>query len=205
MLSASAKFNCGIILLLILVGQILPESTIVASMKTNPLVVLGFNRCAGAPCFLGVIPGKTSWRDTTTILLSHNFTKTDSSDLAYSRFEPNDPFQIGIYVYRVPDKPSVTHAVDLSDPHFKYQVTLADLLALYGFPCKVEREHKGSFWFVYPDILAHTYSESEPSYSTTAPIDYLHLLDPQVPITISGITYCDKVQYTKEYLLWFTF
>ena|SRR5258708_22162338 len=65
-----------VLLLLILTGQILPAPTrIAASVRKNPLVILGFDRCAGDPCFLGIIPGKTSWQDTTSILLKHSFTK----------------------------------------------------------------------------------------------------------------------------------
>src|SRR5689334_20065818 len=109
------KLASTVLLLLILTGQISPAPTkIAASVRKKPLVILGFDRCAGDRCFLGIIPGKTSWQDTTSILLKHSFTKDiDTPDMSYSRFEPNEPFQIGIHVYRVPDNPSVTQAVDM--------------------------------------------------------------------------------------------
>src|SRR5579859_5930336 len=187
----------ALLILLILTGQILPVSTrITGSVKKNPLVMLGFDRCAGDPCFLGIIPGKTSWLDTSSILLEHGFTK---ETLYYHKYEPNDPFQTGINISRVLDNPRVTAWVDMYDPHNKYRVTLADVLELYGLPCAVESDYKGSVWFSYPNILVHTLLENELSYTWSAPIEYLHLLDPQMPTSVSGITVCDKIQDTAEY------
>jgi hypothetical protein len=109
-----------------------------------------------------------------------------------------------ISVYRVPTKSGVTHAVDLYDPTHKFKVTLADVLELYGLPCQVTSDYEGSIWFAYPNMLVHALLDNEPAYSHSAPINYLHLLDPDLPISISGITVCDGVEYTKEYRLWFT-
>jgi hypothetical protein len=187
--------NCATLILVIFcIGNVLPSTHMSASEKHNPLVALGFARCASDPCFLKIIPGRTNWKDVALLLLPHNFTK-DTSDMFFYK---EQSLQGGIYIKRVPDEPNFVNSVSLSDLGQIYKLTLDDVLDLYGFPCSVGSDFIGSFWFAYPNMLVNALSDNQRNPSKAAVI-YLKLVDPQLPISTSGVTVCEKTDYSTEY------
>jgi hypothetical protein len=182
----------------ILGSEAFPRDTrVIAAMKDNPLVSLGFSRCDGQPCFLGIVPGKTLWQDATAVLSRQNFRKDTWS------FTNIDYVGVGITVDRVPDKPDVVNSVSMNDLSQRYKVNLFHVLDLYSFPCSVGSDFKGSFWFAYPNMLVNAFSDDDRIPSRTSVI-FVYLVDPQLPISNSGFSVCEKVEYSREYLLWFT-
>ena len=192
--------SCIVVLVAFLCGaDALPSTRAIASFEDNPLVALGFSRCDGQPCFTGIIPGQTSWPKARSILLARNFTE-DPSGLFLSREES---IQGGLYVERVPDNPDVVNTVSFSDLGKKYKVSLAHVLDLYGLPCSVGTDFKGSFWFGYPNMLVNALSEDDRS-SSTAAVVFVELVDPELARSTAGFTICTKTEYSSEYLRWFT-
>jgi hypothetical protein len=172
----------------------------VAYNQENALTRLGFNQCNGHPCFLGIVPGLTTWQDATSILFGKGF-RLDQDN---QEFDNVDNIGNGIVIYRdrSTSNSSVVDTVELADRSQLYDVSLADVLDLYGLPCGVTSDFQNSFWFSYPDLLVHSLSEIR-SYSNVA-IDELFILSP-LARSVAGITTCNKQEYSPEYQRWFIF
>jgi hypothetical protein len=178
-------------------GFVMPPLQVSTYVQRNSLVGLGFSLCSQAPCFLTVIPGKTTWQEARSVLLTNDF-----KDLSYWVISREQPIQGGIYIARVPDNPDLVNSVELSDLSQNYHIMLDDVLDLYGLPCSVGSDFKGSFWFAYPNMLVNALSTERSS--AQASVIFLELQDPNLAISVSGFNVCEHVEYSTEYLLWFT-
>ncbi len=183
--------------------QINSSQVSAAQDNENPLTRLGFNLCDGRPCFLGIIPGVTDWQDASSVLLAKGFELDNLGPPGLDTLSNVGNSGDGITVFSDPTKPNTVRWIELAVLHGRYTIHLADVLALYGLPCAAASDAKNSYWFSYHTVLAHALSDERSDAG--APIIYIAIVNPVSGASVSGVTICDKVEYSPEYLRWFTF
>jgi hypothetical protein len=118
------------------------------SADANPLLALGFDTCAGKPCFMGITPGVTSWLDI-ELLAGKGRRFTYEALLGWSgrlQFEAFNPLGVANT-----DSPS-----DLSIGWYQQPIgDVHEFVLLYGMPCQVQVGRRGitTYVLVYPSIL----------------------------------------------------
>jgi hypothetical protein len=156
-------------------------------------VVEGLGWCEGKPCFMGIVPGQTSWDEARSILIRHGGVETDigialsigssAKILVWSRLEDFDKSVTVIEIHLPEGSPS----------------TLGSLISYYGSPCAVTQPYNlnvPSFVLLYKSMSFYATSP----YSSQQ--DYTSL-DPSWPVyTVQLFDLehgCEGTSYTSSW------
>ena len=132
-------------------------------------VVEGLGWCEGKPCFMGIVPGQTSWDEARSTLIRQGAVETDigltldmensTKILVWSRLEDFDKSVNVIEIY----------LPEASPP------TLGSFISYYGSPCAVYNRNVPSFVVLYKSMSFNT------TYPHSSQQDYTSL-DPSWPV-----------------------
>jgi hypothetical protein len=141
------------------VGLTLVTATLALAQRPNavsPVAAAGFGVCDGWPCFMGIVPGQTSWETTLRTLLPYlkptTLTSAAGSDGVFEVGLATGRFGTLAGAYAPPDYLEFEPAsVDFP--------TFGEFVLFYGEPCYV-RIIARSRWmvrmaFFYPDLALH--------------------------------------------------
>jgi hypothetical protein len=114
----------------------------------DALATLGFDLCGGDPCYLGIVPGETSWRSAQEALPSPISEVMPGQGYHQILLRPGGQFiEVG----------STDATVDRIWAGFKdVEFTLADVIHKFGYPCGVRFNRKFLSSYVelsYPSML----------------------------------------------------
>lgn len=152
-------------LTLVLLGVFVTSAAIAAGERqpdASPLPALGYDRCDGFPCYLGMVPGLISWTDANERIAGFQQGDTTYQPLKLTRFTM--PNAGGFLISNTPDL-TLTE-VALSPRGYTGEFpTLRDLLLFYGTPCSVYTEqfqtHVTLIRLVYPHLTVDFPHETE--------------------------------------------
>jgi len=117
---------------------------IVGALQLEPIAA-----CDGAPCLLGVSPGRTAWADA-QISLAGPEVEADEKSIAVPL-----PARNGVTFYRSIDKVSVGR-VSLNLQRPEYTLTAGWIIERYGLPCGVSIYWRvGMLTLRYPKLMAN--------------------------------------------------
>jgi hypothetical protein len=140
----------------------------------NELRELGFDRCDGHPCFLGIVPGITSGKEAYQLLSQYDET------LLYVKGRPiiarvND-IDFAVHVDDM-DQILIIHIPVYSGNEFPQ---LKSFIALYGVPCAVHAAHdQPTLGVNYPGLALGSY-EVQGRLSLYSDLSYVALLNPEI-------------------------
>lgn len=125
-------------------GRASAASGIVGALQLEPMAA-----CAGAPCLLGVSPGRTAWADA-QVALAGPEVEADEKSIAVPL-----PARNGVTFYRSIDKISVGR-VSLNVQRPEYTLTAGWIIERYGLPCGVSIYWRvGMLTLRYPKLMAN--------------------------------------------------
>jgi hypothetical protein len=115
-----------------------------ASNQSNELQDLGFGVCDGDPCFMGIVPGKTSWDEAKLILKPYNI-KQDFEDAADANVKD---FRLIVYS----SKGIINELIIQKDSSYGgLGVSLGSVIQQVGTPCAAIADPRAANIF-YPSM-----------------------------------------------------
>jgi hypothetical protein len=108
-----------------------------ASNQPNELQELGFGTCDGDPCFMGIVPGKTSWEDADILLKRFN------PSIQQEGWAEYDERHLHVILR---EAKNYVDMLDLSPIEYSHSfgITLQMLIQNMGVPCAVSYSTRGS-------------------------------------------------------------
>ena len=114
--------------------------------EPTPEIVAGFGWCQDRLCYMGIVPGRTSWQEAKTILASIARPAQSASDW---RFEAiSDDAQI---ILQPNPGGSTVQYISI-----RSGATLGSVIALYGSPCTALNPNGVLYWTTYPSAMLVT-------------------------------------------------
>jgi|SRR5450432_157781 hypothetical protein len=138
----------------------------------NPLQTLGFELCAGIPCYRGLTPGVTLWFPAKQFMTDHGAVDDPAKDfmdfsLADEHISAGTPFGAKYLMYIAVR--NIRNA--------KASTTLKDAIVLFGVPCGVGSEYfPGTATVYYPTATLNVLPVDH-SLTPDSPLIYLELMD----------------------------
>src|SRR5262245_19623097 len=114
--------------------------------EPTPEIVAGFGWCEDRLCYMGIVPGRTSWQDAKTILTSASRRIQSASDWRVVA----DADDARIILQPNPGGSTVQYISILSG------ATLGSIIALYGSPCTAFNPNGVLYWTTYPSAMLVT-------------------------------------------------
>jgi hypothetical protein len=113
--------------------------------EPTPEIVQGFGWCEDRLCYMGIVPGRTSWQDAQTILASASMRIQSSSGWRIEA-EAEDA---RIILDANPGDSTVQYI------RIRSGATLGSVIAIYGSPCTAY-SNGVLYWTIYPSAMAVT-------------------------------------------------
>lgn len=135
-------------------------------MHPIPAFISGLDLCEGMPCYLNILPGKTSWEDGQRIVASFpEVQRFGASNYA------NLPDFYGTLML-IPNQDNLTQEITLSPPD--NATSIGSAILQLGAPCAAIRLGRDDIGVIYPGISIITHMSKVGNY---------FLLKPTSPVT----------------------
>jgi hypothetical protein len=138
--------------------------------QAAPVIADGLGWCEDRPCYLGIVPGKTSWREATTMLAAKPGTVRANEVYTQADVSPR------IVLWHATER-----EITLTIQFLPFaRPAIGTLILFSGQPCRV-RYYNNEYWLDYPNM---TIATSKPSKSLPDSAAF----DPHWPVSLMQIT-----------------
>jgi hypothetical protein len=97
----------------------------------DPLQTVGFQVCAGKPCFLGLVPGETAWESVRTTLEANQITFQQIDSTFTTKFD----ILTRHWLIEIISSPQRQHVSQILWVYRDHPLSIGHFVLMYGLPC----------------------------------------------------------------------
>jgi hypothetical protein len=165
----------SLLLLTLTTGLIVLVGGIGRSMGGHdPLQTVGFEVCAGKPCFVGLIPGETAW-DSVKPALETNHIPFEATD---STFTTKIAIVTEDWLIEITSSPQRQRIALILWMYRHHPLSIGHFILMYGLPCRTWRSNGSSLWIAsFRNLSTNAYSPATRTFSLQSTVYGFSLSD----------------------------